>query len=63
MKNKGNERDSAQRIKLFALQIIKMYSGMRGGAIAQVLGRRILRTAKDYLMSLISLPRTLYWII
>jgi four helix bundle protein len=45
MKNdNNNEKNLAQRTKLYALQIIKMYSELPRGAVAQVLGRQVLRS-------------------
>jgi four helix bundle protein len=44
MKNYKNEKDLAQRTKSYALQIIRMYSGLPRGMIAQVLGRQVLRS-------------------
>jgi four helix bundle protein len=44
MKNYKNEKDLAQRTKSYALQIIRMYSGLPRGAVAQVLGRQVLRS-------------------
>jgi four helix bundle protein len=39
-----NEKDLAHRTKSYALQIIKMYSGLPRGAVAQELGRQVLRS-------------------
>jgi four helix bundle protein len=44
MQNEKNKKDLAQRTKSYALQIIYMYSALPRGAVAQVLGRQVLRS-------------------
>jgi four helix bundle protein len=44
LQNNKIERDLAQRTKAFALQIIKMYSGLPRETVAQVLGKQVLRS-------------------
>ena len=41
---KNVERDLKERTSVFALRVIKLYSALPSGAVAQVLGKQLLRS-------------------